>query len=116
MVYPVFSGPYQQRGYGAPHLWLRRLKPIAKKIGLTMLKHGAKLGKRVFQDVTSGKSFKESLKARSMQSLRDLTSANPTVSSINEKSIKQKKARHPTRRGYHRRQVNNTITSDIFDS
>ena len=111
MVYPVFSGPYYQRGYGAPHLWLRRLKPLVKSLGMKALKHGVKLGKRIYHDMTSGKSFKDSFKQRSMQSLRDMATSAPGA---DKSVIKRRKTTRSVRKVSYPRHANNA--GDIFDT
>ena len=109
-VYPVFSGPYHQRGFGAPHLWLRTIKPLLKKIGLRALKHGAKIGSRVVHDISKGEKFSDSLKNRTKQTINEITGHS---NDIQKRNIKHRRIGKKVTKPYYRRATNNN-KSDIF--
>lgn len=110
-IYPVFSGSYHQRGYGSPSLWLRTLKPLLKKIGLKALQHGSKLGTRVYKDVSSGQGFKDSLKARSKQTISEILRP---LNSSRRNNIKRKRIGMGSRKLLDGRRAN--YKTDIFSS
>ena len=111
LPHPVFIGRYQQRGYGVPSLFLRTLKPVLRRIGVSALKHGAKLGARVAVDMSKGKKIGDSLKHRAKQSIQEIINTKTTLP--HKRPAHTVKASHSATRPTRRKPLKRE--KDIFD-
>ena len=99
----VYRGTRYQRGAGIGGVIKGLLKlglPVLKKAATTLGKHvlstGADMGGRVANDILSGKSIKQSLKQRSLESGKQLlhkTKRNATQRITKRKTITRKRPR-----------------------
>jgi len=113
---PVYRGYVGQRGGGLGSVLgglFRSAVPLLKSGGKQLLKHGAKAGLKVLDDVMSGQSIASSAKKRAKESglnlLKQVVGSGGRQSKIKRRSPKTKAHTRP-RRARGRRGV-----EDIFD-